>query len=288
MSRKNRIIFSGAIYHIYQRGNNKEFIFDNPKHKGFLIKQIKESNRIYDFQLLAYVIMGNHYHLLVKANETPISHIMFSINNVLGKYLNRELDRTGHVFEGRYGCKLVDDTAYLIWLLRYIHRNPVRAGICNTIEEYRWSSHYLYKYGINKFVNTNFILKVLSENKMEAIKEYKRLVGIKEAQSEKEDYQRVKTELKINNSIVKYEEDKVFIRDVKSLSNILDLMDIKADIKELLKSGSRKHSITTYKIRFIEEAIKNKHTLKEIGKFLNTSQSAISNILAYHRGDSHV
>ncbi|MDF2675180.1 MAG: transposase, partial [Clostridiales bacterium] len=108
MTRKNRDIFEGAIYHVYQRGNNREHILENSNYKTFLLKQIKEYNKIFDFQLLAYVIMNNHYHLLIKTNKSPISDIMFNINNVLGKYLNRELNRTGHVFEGRYNSKLVD------------------------------------------------------------------------------------------------------------------------------------------------------------------------------------
>lgn len=159
LPRDNRIIFEGAIYHVYQRGNNKEFIFRNSKHKVFILKQIKEYNKCFDFELLAYVIMDNHYHLLIKTNKVPINQIMFNINNVIGKYLNRELERTGHLFENRYKSKLVENDDYLVWLLRYMHRNPIRANICDSVDDYRWSSHYFYKNGINEFVITNFILK---------------------------------------------------------------------------------------------------------------------------------
>lgn len=60
---------------------------------------------------------------------------MFNISNVLGKYLNRKLNQTGHVFENRYNSKLVETNAYLLWLLRYIHRNPIKAHMCNDIDE---------------------------------------------------------------------------------------------------------------------------------------------------------
>jgi REP element-mobilizing transposase RayT len=112
---RRNIMFEGAVYHIFARGNNREYIFQNTKHKEFLIEKIRDNNKIFDFQLLAYVIMNNHYHLLMKTNKAPISDIMFGINNSLGKYLKRELGKTGHVLEKRYGCKLIHNDAYLLW-----------------------------------------------------------------------------------------------------------------------------------------------------------------------------
>lgn len=286
MPRKNRVILEGAIYHIYQRGNNKEYIFENPKHKAFFIKQIKEYNKLYDFQLLAYVIMNNHYHLLIKANKTSISEIMFSINNVLGKYLNRELKRTGHIFEDRFKSKLVDDEAYLIWLLRYIHRNPIRANLSKTPDEYRWSSHNYYNCGINKWVNSDFILSIISNDKSVAIRQYRNLVGLKEDGNQKTDFQNIKNEFKLSDSKPQYEANKTVKRGVKSLECILDALEIDVEMKELMRSGTKKRNTTSYKIRFIQEAIKNKHKLKDIGEFLNISQSAVSNILSYYKAKS--
>lgn len=293
MPRKNRIIFEGAIYHIfegaiyhiYQRANNRQHIFENPKHKAFLIKQIKEFNKLYDFQLLAYVIMDNHYHLLIRTNKVSISEIMFSINNVLVKYLNRELDRTGHIFEGRFKSKLVDDEAYLIWLLRYIHRNPVRANLCEIPDEYKWSSHYFYKYGINKIVNSDFILGIMSDDKAAAIRRYISLVEIQEGSDEKADFEKTKQKFELSDSKPQYEVKQTISYREISLEDILDAMKMEAEIKELIKSGSRKRSLTAHKIEFIKEAIKNKFKLKEIGEFMNTSQSAISNILAYNKAE---
>jgi putative transposase len=285
MPRENRIILEGAIYHVYQRGNNREHIFGNPKHKAFLIKQIKEYNELYDFQLLAYVIMDNHYHLLIKTNKASISEIMFSINNVIGKYLNRELKRTGHIFESRFKSRLVEDKKYLIWLLRYIHRNPVRATLCETADEYRWSSHYFYKCGMNKIVNSDFILRIISPDKAEAIRQYRKLVGVKEDNDLKTDFEKIKHEFKFDDSKRQYEESQTITTRLKSLESIFDAMDLDVEIKELIKAGSKKRSLTVYKIKFFQEAIRNKHKLKEIGEFLNTTQPAISNILAYYKAE---
>ena len=168
MAKGKKIICEGTIYHITSRGNNRDYILSDPKHKAFLLKQIKAYNMKFDFELLAYVIMDNHYHLLIKTNKTPISEIMFNINNVLGKYLVRELNRKGHVLEKRYSCKIVATDTYIVWLLRYIHRNPICAHMCNNLDDYRWSSHYFYKRGYNSFINTSYILNILSPGKAAA------------------------------------------------------------------------------------------------------------------------
>ncbi|MDF2672566.1 MAG: transposase [Clostridiales bacterium] len=177
MGRKNRFIYEGAIYHIYQRGNNKEYIFEDDKIKSFILKYLKEYNKKFDYEILAYVIMNNHYHLLIKTNKSPIDQIMFYLNNLLGKYINDKLNRTGHAFEDRYKCELVETDTYLIWLLRYIHRNPVRANMCNDVKDYRWSSHRFYQYyRASLFINTSFILGMFGNDKESAINVYLRLV----------------------------------------------------------------------------------------------------------------
>ena len=186
MSRAPRPQYEGAIYHVCQRGNNKDYIFEDSKSKVFLLKEIISYNKVFDFQLLAFVIMDNHYHLLIRTYKTPISTIMFNLDNVLSKFLNRVLNRTGHVFQGRYRSELVENDVYLIWLLRYIHRNPVRAKICENVEQYRWSSHCFYKYGINGAVYTDFVLNTISSNKSSAIKQYMELVNFSYSEEDKE------------------------------------------------------------------------------------------------------
>lgn len=291
MPRKARIIKPGATYHIYQRGNNKLHIFSNSRHKEFFLKQIREFNKIYDFQLLAYVVMNNHYHLLLKTNTVQIDKIMFSIYNVTAKYLNRELERTGHIFEGRYGSRLVENELYLIWLLRYIHRNPVRAGLCKSVDEYKWSSHVFYVSPINKFVNTDIILNMISRKSGDVDGCYKRLMNIEDDKDKNLDYKTVKNEFQYVNSGLLDETEipnqgklhNMNYRKMKSLIEILDSMKLDVKTKILLTCGCRARSITKIKIEFILEAIKNKHTYKEIGIFLNTSQTAVSNILSYYR-----
>lgn len=283
MSRSSRIVYPGAIYHIIQRGNNKDYILQEDKHKGFFIKQIKEYNIKFDFQLLAYVIMDNHYHLLIKTNNDSISDIMFYLNNTVGKYLGRELNRTGHIFQGRFTSELVDTDAYLIWCLRYIHRNPVKAHMCKNVDSYKWSSHYYYRKGISSFVDSDFILKVISENKRLAIKQYLELVNRDDHKSgPSADYEEIKRLFNYNDKPLFYNNQDTIIPEKKSLDEILISLNFDSEFKELIKSGSSKHLLTPYKIEFIKTALSSKYTLKEIGEFLSISQSAMSKFLSRH------
>lgn len=283
MPRPNRIIFEGAVYHIYQRGNNRAYIFENPKHKFFLLKLIKEYNKRFDFQLLAYVIMDNHYHLIVRTGKTPIDSVMFSINNIMSKYLNRELKRTGHVFEGRYHSKLIETDAYLLWLLRYIHRNPIRAHICNNMDDYRWSSHFYYKKGINTFINTDFILKTISNNKFQAIHQYHNLMNAAGDEVDSHnDYEIIKNKFNLDDSRKYYNADSFIAPKIKSLDEILNSLDLDDESKILIKTGSKKRYLTPYKIEFIKAALSYKYTMKEIGDFLNVADSSICKLLSYH------
>lgn len=289
MSEKEKDICEGTIYHVTSRGNNRDYILSDPKHKAFLLKQIKEYNMKFDFELLAYVIMDNHYHLLIKINETPISEIMFNINNVLGKYLVRELKRKGHVLEKRYTSKIVATDTYLVWLLRYIHRNPIRAHMCDDLDDYRWSSHFFYKSGYNSFINTSYILNILSPSKAAAQRLYLELVNWTGTETDKiSDMNELKNKYHLQGTPLSIEQTETpnVQKQRKSLDDIFESLNLKPEVKILITSGSKKHSITIYKFKFIAEALNNKYTLIEIATFLNISRSSISMLLSRHKKEN--
>lgn len=285
MSRLPRIIYKNAIYHVYQRGNNKEEIFKNPKHKAVFLKQIKDYRIVFDYELLAYVIMDNHYHLIVKAGESSISQIMFNINNSFSKYLNENENRVGHVFAGRFNAKVVEDEIYLYTLLRYIHRNPIKAGICDMVNQYKWSSHLFYKYAINNnFINTREILQYASPDVKEALKFYNNIVGFDSENDFEKDYDIIKStffpeqseELSLPELIV---EKKIFR---KSLEELFNELFQGSEVKKHILSGSKSPRLTKYKIDFIKKALEYKYTLKEIGEFLKISESAVCRLITRH------
>ena len=141
MSRTQRIDYPGAIHHITQRGNNHSFIFSKPREKFRLKQLIHEALSKFDSTLLAYVIMGNHYHLVMKSGETPIYQVMMFINGQYARYYNYLHDHSGHVFETRYRSYLITSHWHFLRTLKYLAYNPVRAGLSQHPREYQWSSH---------------------------------------------------------------------------------------------------------------------------------------------------
>ena len=278
MPRKPRIEFRGAIYHVYQRGNNKEYIFKNEIEKGFFIKQIKENMLLYNYEILAFAIMDNHYHIIIRTNETPLNKIMHSINTVYGKSYNFNHTRTGHVFENRYNCRLIEDDAYLIWLIRYIHRNPVRAHLCDSAKDYKWSSDNLYRRNRKIFVNIDFILEIFSQKRSDAIRTYIKLMDNLPEDNKEIEYEEIKKmDFRISlygnlytNTVISYR---------KSLECILNDLNLELVDVNLIKSGSKKRYLTDLKIKFINLAVEHKYTLKDIGEFIGVSQSAISKLI---------
>jgi putative transposase len=144
MSRPLRIEYPGAWHHVMNRGWNKIAIFkDGADHRQFvdLLKQTGEQFRL---QVAAYCLMPNHFHLLVRTPEGNLARCMRHVGSLYTQYVNRKHDSDGPLFRGRYKSILVEEESYLLQLLRYIHQNPLRAGIVDRMEEYPWSSHHGY------------------------------------------------------------------------------------------------------------------------------------------------
>jgi putative transposase len=126
MARPLRIEYPGAIYHITCRGNEKKAIFKNSLDRRSFLDIMVQSNKIYGIRLFAYVLMDNHFHLLL---ETPLGNLgqfMRRFNITYTSYFNRTHNRVGHLFQGRYKSILIEKESYLSELSRYIHLNPVR------------------------------------------------------------------------------------------------------------------------------------------------------------------
>ena len=284
MPRLCREITKGAIYHVYQRGNNREFIFEKDESKKFFINQIIAYNKKFDFEILAFVIMSNHYHIIIKLNDDPLSKIMFNINNVFAHYYNNENERTGHVFESRYQCIKVTSDAYLVWLLRYVHRNPIRARMVNKLEDYKWSSHNIYMTRKNSLVNSEFILDVICESKSKAKQRYLQIVSCNDSYyDDVNNYKRINElltegwksrDLEVDFDISEAKKKR------KSLEEIGSRIFRNETIRSFILTGSRRRDLTELKVDFIREALNEKYTLKEVSNYLNNSEPAISQLLS--------
>jgi putative transposase len=163
MARKPRIQFEGAFYHIIVRGNQKQDIFLDDTDCRRYLERLNTYKNTCGFILYAFILMRNHVHLLVETPKDPISRIMQRINFTYTQYFNRKYGKVGHLFQGRYKSYLCDKDTYLLNLVRYIHLNPVRAGLVKDAAVYQWSSHGDYVHGTKGLVDTDKVLRLFSE-----------------------------------------------------------------------------------------------------------------------------
>lgn len=132
----------GEYYHLYNRGAGRQPIFKDAGNYAFVLRRIKEYTRELEIAVIAYCLMPNHYHLLVRQDgEEPAGRLVQLVFNSYTKAYNKHYERTGTLFEGRYKSIHVDRDEYLLYLCRYIHANPVKAQIVTRPEEWHYSNY---------------------------------------------------------------------------------------------------------------------------------------------------
>ncbi len=158
MARPLRIEFKGALYHILSRGNERRDIFFGDDDYKVFLGVLEEMSDRFEVDIFAYVLMSNHYHLLIRTNQDNLSKSMQWAGTTYTRRFNLKHFRNGHLFQGRFKSILVQNDAYLMQLSCYIHRNPLRAGLVNRLADYRWSSYRAYAY---KASNSSWLKKDL-------------------------------------------------------------------------------------------------------------------------------
>ena len=160
------------IYHIMIRGINRQNIFVDDEDNEKFINTLAKYRREVEYELYAYCLMGNHIHLLVKEGNEVLSNTMRRIGASYVYWYNWQYDRKGHLFQDRYKSEPVEDDTYFLTVLRYIHQNPLKAGLTKNIDLYQWSSYQEYIKEA-KIVDTDFVLAMFAENRDKAIKEFR-------------------------------------------------------------------------------------------------------------------
>ncbi|WP_240035278.1 transposase [Neobacillus notoginsengisoli] len=144
MPRKNREWFPGAMYHITCRGIRRALLFHDDHDRVMYLLFLETAKNRFGFQLHAFCIMPNHVHLQLETADQPPWKIMQYINSAYAVYFNKKHHHTGHVFDKRFNAVLVGNKKYELELSRYIHLNPLRAGLVSKLEDYDWSSYPAY------------------------------------------------------------------------------------------------------------------------------------------------
>jgi REP element-mobilizing transposase RayT len=141
MARPLRLEFPGAIYHVTSRGDRQEAIYEGDADRQQWLEILSKICERYNWRVHAYCLMDNHYHILLATADGNLSKGMRQLNGVYTQYFNRQHNRVGHVFQGRYKAILVEKDSYLLELSRYVVLNPVRAGMIKNLDEWPWSSY---------------------------------------------------------------------------------------------------------------------------------------------------
>jgi putative transposase len=144
MPRKPRIFVAGAVHHVMARGIDGKDIFADDEDRQLFLSYLSAGIFRLGYRCYAWTLMPNHYHLLLRANEKPLWQLMRPLNSNYGLHFNRKYQRRGYLFQDRYRSIVTQDQNYVEELVRYIHLNPIRAGLCtdlDELEEYAWSGH---------------------------------------------------------------------------------------------------------------------------------------------------
>jgi putative transposase len=169
MARPLRLEFEEAIYHITARGNRRERIFAGDADRARFLEMVARSLPRFEVELHAYVLLPNHFHLLVRTRRANLSRWMHWVMVSYTIWFNRRHGKVGHLFQGRYKSLLVEGGNYLLGLSRYVHLNPVRGKVIGAgdpterrarLRAYRWSSYRGYA-GLSKqaeFVTEELVL----------------------------------------------------------------------------------------------------------------------------------
>lgn len=161
MTRKPRDFHPGGIYHITHRGHNHQYILADDLDKVIFLDKLKKILQEHTGHLLYYVLMNNHYHLLLEMQSTPIDLILHRLHTSYGRYFSLKNHSTGAVFENRYQSQTIDHQKYLYAVIKYIALNPIRAGLTERINDYRWSAHLDLAQKMPGFVNKSRLYEKL-------------------------------------------------------------------------------------------------------------------------------
>ena len=315
MPRQARLDIPGALHHLMLRGINKSSIFEDDQDRSLFLQRLEKNITAADARVYAWALMTNHVHILFKSGKQGISQVMRKQLTWYAQYFNHRHKRSGHLFENRYKSVLCDEDNYLLALIRYIHLNPLRAGIVKTIEEldrYPWCGHSAV---IGKrecsWIDTYYVLAQFGDTKRKARNEYRRFVGegigmgrqpeltggglirskggwshVVSARriGRKEEYdERILGSGDFVNAILKEAEEKTLLqlkvrRFGKTLSKIIDQECDKVRISQKeLKGGSRRRDVSALRIKIAKRGLDELGlSLAEIARHVGVSTSGIA------------
>jgi putative transposase len=279
MARPLRIEYPGAVYHITSRGNEKKIIFKDERDREIFLDILSQVDKLYNWICHAYCLMNNHYHLIIETPDGNLSAGMRQLNGVYTQAFNRQYNRVGHLFQGRYKGILIQKDSHLLEVCRYVVLNPVRAKAVKRPEQWRWSS-YQATAGIEKphpCLSTEWILNQFGSTRRSAEKAYRKFVvdGIKqESIWEAVRAQSILGEEEFTATLTDYLRGKKDIAELPKSQRYIDRPSLENIFSEnILKDISKRN-------RKISEAVqRHGYRQREVADYLEMHFTSISRIL---------
>jgi putative transposase len=177
MPKHPRIDIPGLIYHVTSRGARQLALFHDDQDRQMFLRFLIQARDLFPFRIHAYCLMTNHFHLLLQTLDSSLSELMKRFKWTYSAWLNMKYSRVGHSFQGRFHSIPVEKDAYFTTVSRYIHLNPVKAGIVERPEEYPWSNYgHLIRGEIDPIVDPGFLLEYFGDEIHQQVAGYKRFV----------------------------------------------------------------------------------------------------------------
>ena len=283
MARRPRVFAPGLLYHVIVRGNQQLKTFRSEDDYQAYLDRLEHYRTRFQVRIYAYCLMPNHVHLLVETSSTPLSKFMQGLQQSYTQYFNRRYRKVGHLFQGRYKAIICDKDKYLLALVRYIHLNPVRAGLVKRPDRYVHSGHRSYlSISGGKIIENRPILGLLGGKKA-----YERFVLYGMSEDHNQAYYSV--------------EDQRFLGDEgfgKEISRVVgekeppkrkkpieaDLKEIARQLKttvELLRGRDRRWEISGKRAKAVAILVRDReHTVSEVAKFLGRDPANVSMMLS--------
>ncbi|MFH1397978.1 MAG: transposase [Candidatus Omnitrophota bacterium] len=159
MSKHKRIYFNNAVYHICIRGNNRQRVIGADDDKIIFLMTLNKFRLRFKFKLYAFVLMDNHIHLVIgTGSNITISKIMQAITLSYSQLFRRKYNYSGYVWQGRFKSKIIDGDKYILECINYIHNNPLRSGMAESVSDYPYSSYHFYnslRSPVSNYININ-------------------------------------------------------------------------------------------------------------------------------------
>ncbi|MEK7857738.1 MAG: transposase [Elusimicrobiota bacterium] len=258
------------MFHITVRGNDKQDIFLDDADRRDFLNRLKETKAQRPFTLYAYCLMSNHFHLLLEVDDCPTSVVMQKLLTGYSQHFNSRHGHVGHVFQGRFTDRLCQRDSYFLALIRYIHLNPVRAGMVQKADDWPWSSHGEYSgRRQDRLVDTRTPLGCFGYEEIPAQTGYAEFMSVTDAVL----------------PVPKNPQAPIYKNQFKPLGRTKTLESLGVETARLsgvsidiLRGASRLRSLRTARRLFVRLALQQGFTAAESGVFLNRSATTVSRL----------